>query len=153
MAGRPLGPHVGVRYGHLASMSAGVAVTRARWELHPLAFERPEQGRRDETVTCATCGGTFTVRVLSLDRTLRRRRILRVLQGAGVAVAVVCAALLAVTGADAVPALVLLACAGGVTAFFTAMRLRLEVGVTPRRPTVTGLRGHRMFRGTDELPP
>ncbi|POM25250.1 hypothetical protein BTM25_38940 [Actinomadura rubteroloni] len=152
MAGRPLGPYIGLSYGHLISTTPGVVVTRDRWAVHPLALERPDHGRRDEPVRCATCGRTFTVRVLSLDRTLRLRRTLRASAITGLALSVLCAALLAVAGEGAVPVLAFLASVGAVTALLTAMRLRLEVGATPRRPTLTRLRGHRVLPGAGELP-
>jgi hypothetical protein len=146
MAGRPSGPHVNMLYGHFVSTTPGFVVSRDQWAVHPLAFERPEQGRRDEPVRCATCGKTFTVRVLSLDRTLRLRRTLRASAVTGLVLAVLGAALAAAIA----PALTLIAIIGFVTAFTAVMRLRLEIGVTARHPGITRLRGHRLLPAPDE---
>lgn len=145
MSRRVLGPYPGIGYGHLVSTTSGVFVTKHEWLVHPITIERPEQGRQDRQVECATCGRKLTVRVSSLERARWRQRVLQVLAATGAAVAVLCGLLTGATDGEGLRlALLFGSVIAAVTAFTLFMRLRLEDGVTMRWPTLTRMRGHML---------
>ncbi|SEG81485.1 hypothetical protein SAMN04489712_11468 [Thermomonospora echinospora] len=145
MSRRPLGPHPGIGYGHLVSTTPGAFVTKREWLVHPLPVERPEQGRQDRQVGCATCDRKMTVRVSSLERARRRQQVLRMLVVAGAAVAVLCGLSAGVTDGEGLRLALLFGMViAAVVAFNFFMRLRLEDGVTMRWPTLTRMHGHML---------
>ncbi|MBA9007733.1 hypothetical protein [Thermomonospora cellulosilytica] len=145
MSRRPLGPRPGIGYGHLVSTTPGAFVTKREWIIHPIPVERPEQGRLDRKVECATCGRELSMRVSSLEAARRRRQIWQVLAASGAAVAVLCGLLALVAGDGPGAALSLLGAAvGAVFALNVFMRSRLEDGVVMRRPTLTRMHGHML---------
>lgn len=148
MSRRPLGPRPGIGYGHLVSTTPGAFVTKHEWIVHPFPVERPERGRQDRQVECATCGKELAVRVSSLERGRRRQRIWQVTAASGAVAAVLCglALLIGVAGeSDGLGAALLFGLAVGATvAFGVFMRSRMEDGVALRRPTMTRMGGHML---------
>ncbi|MGI8329845.1 hypothetical protein ACRYCC_07755 [Actinomadura scrupuli] len=147
MSRRPLGPCPGMGYGHLVSTTPGAFVTKEEWIVHPITGERPERGRQDRQVECATCGKKLTVRVSSLERTRWRQQNWPVMAGLWMVVPVLCGLLIGVVAGDgeALGLFLLFGLAiGAVAAFAAFMRSRLEDGVTMRWPTITRIRGHKL---------